>query len=177
MMKFDSLDKLCLHEIADLMSAEKQILKALPGIIKAVTSPELQEALQNHLKETEKQVDRLKETATLLGNSALRAKHCKGMEGLLEEGSEFIKEAEGDANIIDAGIVANCRRVEHYEIAAYNSLCSFLEVLGEEKAVKLMRQTHEEEKAADEKLIEIAEGFINLSTEPVSGGALKGILK
>ncbi len=137
MTKFETLDKLCLHEIADLMSAEKQILKALPGVIKRVTSPELEEALQDHLKQIETHLDRLEKAADTLGNDSLRAHHCKGMEGLLMENSEFVDEAEGDESVIDAGIIAGLRRVEHYEIAAYETLCGFLSQLGEDKAAAL----------------------------------------
>ncbi len=163
MTMFETLDQLCLHEIADLMSAEKQILKALPGVIKKVSSPELKEALQDHLKQIETHVDRLKKVATLLGNESLRAQHCRGMEGLLAEGSEFAAEAEGDENVVDAGIIAGLRRVEHYEIAAYETLCVFLRQLGEDKAVTLLEETLDEENAADAKLSDIAEGS---NTEP-----------
>lgn len=163
MTTFETLDQLCLHEIADLMSAEKQILKALPGVIKKVNSSELKEALQEHLKQIETHVDRLKKVAALLGNESLRAQHCKGMEGLLEEGGEFANEAEGEEDVVDAGIIAGLRRVEHYEIAAYETLCVFLRQLGENKAVTLMEETLSEENAADSKLTEIAEGS---NTEP-----------
>jgi ferritin-like metal-binding protein YciE len=163
-MTFDSLDKLCAHEMRDILSAEKQITKALPKVIEAVTSSELKEALEKHLEETKLQIDRLEKAAELIGISPLRSQHCKGMEGLLEESKEFL-EGKGDSGVIDAGLIADCQRVEHYEIAAYGSLCTFLKLLGENEAAELMHQSLEEEKQADSTLTDIAEGFVNLSAE------------
>src|SRR5204863_10124496 len=121
---------------------------------------ELASALEDHRAVTEQQVARLETIFRSLGNSA-RAKKCKGMEGVLEEGAELL-DAEDESDVRDAGIIVAAQKVEHYEIAAYGSLRTFAELLGDDEAVNLLDQSLEEEKEADEKLTALAQSSINL---------------
>lgn len=154
-----TLKDLYIEELRDLYSAERQILKALPKVIKATEHDELKEALESHRKQTEGHVTRLEEIFEDLGKSA-KGKTCHGMEGVLSEGAELIEE-EPDAEVLDAGIISACQRVEHYEIAAYGSVRTWAERLGMDKHAALLAQTLDEEKAADEKLTELAAMGIN----------------
>jgi ferritin-like metal-binding protein YciE len=148
-----------LKELADLYDAEKQIVQALPKMAEAASDPGLKEAFESHLEETEAQVGRLESVFELFEQPA-KAKKCKGMQGLLAEGEDLIKEEEGDAALICAA-----QKVEHYEIAAYGSLCAWARVLGMEEAVELLEESLEEEKAADETLTEVAESTSNLEED------------
>jgi ferritin-like metal-binding protein YciE len=158
-MKLNNLEELFVDQIKDLYSAENLLLKALPKLAKAASSKELKEALQNHTEETRNQVARLESIAESCGIS-VRGKKCKAMEGLIEEGKELL-EADGAQEVIDAGIIAACQRVEHYEIAAYGTARAYAELLGHEEAVEMLQETLDEESAADELLNEIAEGSVN----------------
>lgn len=160
-MKIDSLRNLFAHELCDTLSAEKQIIQALPKIIKAATSPDLKNALQAHLEETKEQVTKIDAVFSLIGVSP-RSIHCKGMEGLLEEGNETIKEAVG-ANVIDTAIIAAAQKVEHYEICAYGTLSAWGKILGEDAACAVLEELQEEETKADRKLTEIAESLADES--------------
>jgi len=162
-MKLASLDDLFLHEIRDLHSAEKQLTKALPKMAKAAKSAKLKKAFEDHLKETEAQLERLDRICELLGKSS-RGPACKAMEGLVEEGSELIKE-DADANVKDAALIGAAQRVEHYEIAGYGTARTYAEILGHNEAAKLLQETLDEEKAADEKLNELALSEINARAE------------
>lgn len=155
----NDLHDLFLDQLADAYSAEQQLTKALPKLAKACESDELREALEQHLEETEEHMSRLEEVAESLDES-LKRKTCKAMKGLIEEGEEMVKEQKG-TNAIDAGIIAACQKVEHYEIATYGTLCAWAEQMGHDDALKLLRQTEEEESAADEKLTEVAENIAN----------------
>ena len=158
-MKLDTLDDLFGHLLQDLYSAEKQITRALPKLVKAVEDPELADALESHLEETKGQVDRLEKIFEELDKSPGRKK-CKGMEGLLEEGSELIEE-EPEQVVLDAGLISAAQRVEHYEIAAYGTAVEWARILGYAKAEKLLQETLDEESAANEKLTMLAEEGIN----------------
>jgi ferritin-like metal-binding protein YciE len=158
-MSLDSLEKLFLEELKDVYNAEKQILRALPRMIKAAESPELQQAFSKHLKETEGQVQRLERVFQELGQS-VRGKTCKGMQGLLEEGKE-VMEKDGEGAVIDAALIASAQKVEHYEIAAYGCLRTYAQLLGLSQAEQLLQQTLDEEEATDEKLTELGETGIN----------------
>jgi ferritin-like metal-binding protein YciE len=158
-MKLDTLDDLFGHLLQDLYSAEKQITRALPKLVKAVEDPELADALESHLEETKGQVDRLEKIFEELDKSPGRKK-CKGMEGLLEEGSELIEE-EPEQVVLDAGLISAAQRVEHYEIAAYGTAVEWARILGYAKAEKLLQQTLDEESAANEKLTMLAEEGVN----------------
>lgn len=158
-MKLDTLDDLFGHLLQDLYSAEKQITRALPKLVKAVEDPELADALESHLEETKGQVDRLEKIFEELDKSPGRKK-CKGMEGLLEEGSELIEE-EPEQVVLDAGLISAAQRVEHYEIAAYGTAVEWARILGYAKAEKLLQETLDEESAANEKLTMLAEEGVN----------------
>src|SRR5687768_1795766 len=162
-MKMKTLADLFVHELKDLYSAEKQLLKALPKMIKAASNEELQAGLEKHLGETEDQVSRLEEIFEELEISSRGAK-CPAMEGLIEEGKEIL-EADMDDDVRDAAIICAAQRVEHYEIAGYGCARTFAQQLGHENAAKLLQQTLDEEKAADEKLTEVAMQSVNEEAE------------
>jgi ferritin-like metal-binding protein YciE len=155
----NGLATLLTEELKDLYSAEKQILKALPKIVRATTTDTLRGALEDHLEETEGHVERLEEIFEYLDMKPGRKK-CKGMEGLLEEGEEHFTEQEEGA-LRDAAIIAAAQRVEHYEIAAYGTAVAYARELGIDEAANLLEATLEEERGADERLSEIAESEVN----------------
>jgi len=163
-MELNTLRDLYVHELKDIYSAEKQILKALPKMIQKASEEELKNALEDHRQVTEQQVGRLEEIFSKLDESTTFRQKCKGMEGLLEEGSDLLEE-DAPEQILDAGIIGAAQRVEHYEIAAYGTVIAFARLLGEDRAVRLLEETLNEEKEADEKLTEIAESTINLEAE------------
>jgi ferritin-like metal-binding protein YciE len=154
-MKVESIEDLFLDELKDLYSAEKQITKALPKLVKAASTQELSAAFDSHLQETKGQVERLEEIFQKLGKKGT-GKTCEGMKGVLEEGAEVIQEIE-KGPIRDAGLIAAAQRVEHYEIAGYGSVRAFAQLLGKTDIVELLEETLQEEKAADEKLTKISE--------------------
>ena len=153
------LHELFLNELADLLSAETQLTKALPKLVKASQSEELAEAFRSHLDETENHVERLKEVFNSLDEKPQK-KTCQAMKGLIEEGSEMIQELKG-SSASDAGLIAAGQKVEHYEIASYGSVRAWAEQMGHSEAVRLLDETLEEEKAADGKLTEIAQNSAN----------------
>jgi ferritin-like metal-binding protein YciE len=153
-MKLDSLDNLFLHEIKDLLSAEKQLLKALPKMAEGASNEALKAAFEEHLEQTKEHVNRLEKVFTIVDKSA-RAEHCKGMEGLIEEGSKLLEE-EGTEAIKDAALIGAAQKVEHYEISGYGTARSLAEQLGLDEAVALLEQTLNEEKETDEKLTQLA---------------------
>ena len=155
-MNSESMQEFLVEELKDLYSAEKQITKALPKMIKAATSKELRTAFESHLKETEKQIERLETIFEELEESP-RGKKCKGMEGLIEEGKEVMEEKADEPEILDVGLIAAAQRVEHYEIAGYGCARTYAQLLGLDEAVQLLEETLEEEKATDIKLTQIAE--------------------
>ena len=154
------LEELLVDELKDIYSAENQIVKALPKMAKAASSPELKRAFERHLEETRRQVERLDQIGQTL-DVKMTGKKCKGMEGLLEEGKEMIEE-DLDDNAKDAGLIGAAQRVEHYEIAAYGTARTHAELLGYTKAAKLLQQTLDEEAATDKKLTQLAESIINV---------------
>jgi ferritin-like metal-binding protein YciE len=156
-MNVDSIEKLFVEELKDLYSAETQITKALPKLVKAATSSELRSAFEHHLKETEGHVQRLEQVFEILGESP-KGKTCDGMKGVLSEGTETLHETkEGDVR--DVGMISAAQRVEHYEMAGYGSVRSYAERLGQARIAQLLEATLNEEKAADKKLTEIAQKF------------------
>ena len=154
-MSVESIEDLLLDELKDLYSAEKQITKALPKMVKAASTRELSTAFDSHLQETKGHVERLEQIFRKLGKKGT-GKICEGMKGVLEEGSEVVQEIE-KGPIRDAGLIAAAQRVEHYEIAGYGSVRSFAELLGKQDIAELLEETLEEEKAADQKLTKISE--------------------
>src|SRR5256885_1130858 len=155
-MQSERLQEFLIEELKDLYSAEKQITKALPKMAKKAKSNELKKAFEDHLRETEEQIERLDTIFEQLDESP-RGKKCKGMEGLLEEGQEVMSENAGEPEILDVGMIAAAQKVEHYEMAGYGCARTYAELLGLDEAVELLQKTLDEEKAADAKLTAIAE--------------------
>ena len=159
-MQSSQLMKLFEDELKDIFWAEKALTKAIPKMIKNATSQELIKALTNHLSETENQITRLEQVFESIGKKAV-AKKCEAMEGLIKEAGEIMESCEKGA-MCDAGIISAGQKVEHYEIASYGTLRQFAETLGLTEAAALLEATLEEEKAADEKLSEVATSAINV---------------
>lgn len=159
-MQSSQLMKLFEDELKDIYWAEKALTKAIPKMIKQATAPELVEALTSHLTETETQVTRLEQVFESIGKKA-SAKKCDAMDGLITE-AEGIMESCEEGAMRDAGIISAAQKVEHYEIATYGTLRQFAETLGLNKAAILLEDTLIEEKAADEKLSEVAIYAINV---------------
>jgi ferritin-like metal-binding protein YciE len=154
-MDQDNLRELFIENIQDLYDAEKRLTKALPKIAKAANSDELAEAIRTHLSETQQHVTRLEDVFKLMGAPA-KAKTCKAMRGLLEEGDEVIQEHSHDGVISDLAIIAAAQKVEHYELSGYGTVRTIAERLGQTKVAKLLQQTEDEEAHADETLTQIA---------------------
>jgi ferritin-like metal-binding protein YciE len=153
-MSVETMQELLIDELKDLYSAERQIVRALPKLAKAATSPDLKQALTNHLKETEGQVTRLEQIAEIVSKK-LTGKTCVGMKGVLEEGSEVLEDTD-KGTVRDAAMIAAAQRVEHYEMAGYGSAREFAKMLGLSEVASLLDETLEEEKAADKLLSGIA---------------------
>jgi ferritin-like metal-binding protein YciE len=158
-MKIESMEDLFLEQIEDLYDAEKRLVKALPKMAEAVTSQSLRQALQSHLMETEGHVSRLENVFRILGKSA-KGQTCDAMKGLISKGEDMISDTDA-SSLRDAGVIACANRVEHYEIAAYGSARTFAQTLGLREAATLLEQTLQEEKAADQKLTQLAESMVN----------------
>jgi len=158
-MSMDSLKDLYVEQLQDLFSAESQILKALPDMESKAQNPELKAAFREHHQVTQEQVKRLESIFDDLGASP-KGHHCKGMEGLIKEGQEMIKE-KGDADTLDAGLIAAAQRVEHYEIAGYGTVRTFAKQLGHDKHAEMLQRTLDEEGETDRKLTKLAESNIN----------------
>lgn len=158
-MSNEGLKELYVDELRDLYSAENQLVKALPKMAKAADSDELRQGFEEHLEQTKGQVQRL-ETIFKSLNESPKGKKCMGMEGLVKEGGEVMKEGFEGA-LMDAALIGSAQRVEHYEIAAYGTACEFALILGESEHASLLNETLQEEKETDEKLTELAKG-INL---------------
>jgi ferritin-like metal-binding protein YciE len=171
MATMESLHDVFVHELRDLYSAERQLIKALPKLAKNAGSPELADAFTNHLHETEVHVSRLEEILQTLGVKAGGVK-CKGMEGLLEEGAEVI-EMDGAPGPLDAAMIGAAQRVEHYEIAAYGTALSHAKAQGHTEAARLLEETLKEERNADEILTEIArKGMADVADTSTMGEAI-----
>ena len=154
-MRKDSLRQLYIDELRDLYNAETQLVKALPKMAKASSNAELRQGFEEHLRQTSEQVSRLERIFEMLEEKPT-GKKCLGMDGLVKEGAETMKEDYEDA-VMDAAIIGAAQRVEHYEIAGYGTVRTFAELLGEEEHVSLLEQTLTEEKETDEKLTQLAE--------------------
>ncbi len=158
-MKLESMEDLFLEQIEDLYDAEKRLVRALPKMAEASTSQALRQAIHSHLMETEGHVSRLENIFRTLGKSA-KSQTCDAMKGLISEGEDMIKDTDASP-LRDAGIIACANRVEHYEIAGYGSARTFAQSLGLREAASLLDQTLQEEKAADQKLTQLAESMVN----------------
>jgi ferritin-like metal-binding protein YciE len=164
-MSVETMQELLIDELKDLYSAEKQIVRALPKLAKAASSPELQEALLDHLEETKAQVVRLEQIGEIVGKK-LTGKTCVGMKGVLEEGSEVLEDTDKGL-IRDAALISASQRVEHYEMAGYGSAREFAKLLGLTDVAALLDETLAEEKNADKKLSGIAK---QVNTEAKAAG-------
>lgn len=164
-MSVETMQELLIDELKDLYSAEKQIVRALPKLAKAATSPDLKQALLDHLEETKGQVTRLEQIAEIVGRK-LTGKTCAGMKGVLEEGSEVLEDTD-KGNIRDAALIAASQRVEHYEMAGYGSAREFAKLLGQSDIAKLLDETLAEEKNADKKLSQISKQ-VNADAKQIS---------
>jgi ferritin-like metal-binding protein YciE len=162
-MELETLKDLYIDELKDLYSAETQLVKALPKMAKAASHPELKRAFETHLRQTERQVERLERIFNELDASP-RGKKCVGMEGLIKEGQELIKE-KPDPDVLDAGLISKAQHVEHYEIAGYGTVRTYAEQLGMERQAQLLQQTLDEEAEADKLLSQIAERSVNIEAE------------
>ncbi len=160
-MELNTLKDLYISELKDLYSAEKQIIRALPKMVKAATNPELADGFKLHLEETKEQAARL-EQLLKSHDQTTRGPKCKGMEGVLEEGAEMIEE-EADDEVRDAGLIGAAQRVEHYEMAGYGTARTFAKLLGDAKGVELLQKTLDEETATDKKLTKLATSVINVA--------------
>ncbi len=154
-MAANSLRELYVEQLQDLFDAEQQIIKALPKMIEAAQSEDLREALTEHLEVTRKQADRVENICQDLGEE-VKGEKCKGMEGVLKEGSDLVKDVDNE-EVRDAAIIAAAQRVEHYEIAGYGTARTYATLLGFDDAASALEETLEEEKEADEKLSSLAE--------------------
>jgi len=161
--KLANLEDLYEDLLKDLYSAEKQLVKALPKMAKNADSPDLQRAFQDHLGQTEKHVERIERIFSDLGGSP-RGKKCVGMEGLIEEGGELLKE-DVEPDVLDAGLIAAAQKVEHYEIAGYGTARAWANKLGYSDAANLLQDTLDEESMANEKLTQLAESHINVEAQ------------
>jgi ferritin-like metal-binding protein YciE len=168
-VKPETLHDLYVDELKDLFSAENQILKALPTMIKKATSRELRKAFQAHEQQTRGHVRRIERIMRDLDESP-KGKKCVGMEGLLKEGKELIAE-KPEPEVLDAGLIAAAQHVEHYEMAGYGCVRTYARVLGHEAHVRLLQETLDEERDTDELLTALAESSINIAAaEPDDRG-------
>jgi len=166
-MKLESLENLFVHELKDLLSAEKQLVKALPKMAKGAASETLRAAIEEHLEQTKGQVERLEKVFAMV-DKAPRAEHCKAMEGLIHEGDDLLAE-DGEASVKDAALIGAAQKVEHYEISGYGTARTLAELLGLNQAAELLQQTLDEEKETDQKLTELAMSEVNPQAQAAGG--------
>jgi len=157
MPKINTLHDVYVEQLKDLYSAETQLIKALPKMAKAATSPDLAQGFEDHLEQTKGHANRLEQIFEKLEEEPT-GKKCKAMEGLIKEGAEAIEENASPA-AKDALLIAAAQRVEHYEMAGYGSVKTYANLLGEDEAAALLEQTLQEEVETDEKLTEAAESI------------------
>ena len=161
--KLKNLDDLLEHQLKDLYSAETQIIKALPKMVEKATDQKLKDAFNLHLQQTEEQKVRLEKACEKLGITPT-GETCKAIKGIIEEASDFMKEDAEDA-VMDAGLIAEAQRVEHYEISGYGTAHRYAVQLGHNEVAELLAKTLEEEKDTDEKLNDLAIEKINVKAE------------
>jgi ferritin-like metal-binding protein YciE len=159
-LELNSMEDLLFNQLEDLYDAENRIVKALPDMVEGAATPALKQAFNMHLNQTRQHVERLDQIFQQLGRSP-ESETCEAMKGLLQEGKEML-DANGDPEVKDAALIAAAQRVEHYEMAGYGTARTFAQRLGWDEAARLLQSTLEEEKAADEKLTEIAESQVNV---------------
>src|SRR6185369_595023 len=157
-----------LDELRDAYDAEKQLIKALPKMAKAAESDTLRTAFETHLEETQGHAERLEQVFASL-DEKVRGKHCDGIAGIIEEGKAIMEE-DFEGTTLDACLIAAAQRAEHYEMAAYGTLVAWAKAMGHQEAAGLLEEILEEEKAADEKLTQIAEAGINQEAAQAAHG-------
>ncbi len=179
-MELESLRDLYVHELKDLYSAEKQMIRNMPKMVKAATNRQLASAFQQHLEQTKRQAERLEQVLQDNGEST-RGPKCQGMEGVLREGDEMVSE-DAEDEVRDAGLIAAAQRAEHYEIAGYGCARTYAELLGDKKGARILDGILREEAAADEKLTKLARSVINvkakkapMASKKKSAGKSRGI--
>lgn len=158
-MKLDSFETLALHGLQAIYSAEQQAVDALPQLIEAASTPELKEAFELHLRQTQEQLERVEQILQKM-DAAADAEPCLAMQGLVADAQKIIQDG-GDPEVLDAALIAAQQKVEHFEIAAYGTAVSLAQTLGDAEAVTLLEKTLREEKQTDEKLTVLAEGLVN----------------
>ncbi len=156
----ESLAKLYVEQLRDLYNAEEQIIQALPKMVEKASHPELRKGFEMHLRQTQEQARRLEVIFDQLGEKGAGHK-CKGMEGLIAEGEEAMKEFT-DSDVLDAALIAAAQRVEHYEIAGYGCARTYAQMLGLGDQADVLNRTLQEEGDTDHKLTELAESVINI---------------
>jgi ferritin-like metal-binding protein YciE len=178
-MTLQTFQDLYVEQLRDLYSAETQLLEALPKMIEQASDAELRSGFQQHLEETRNQQERLVTILRSLDKDP-DGHTCAAMKGLIKEANEFISDTHGVLSedtpraVRDAGLIAAAQRVEHYEIAAYGTVCEYAKALGRSQDLALLKQSIAEEKATDEKLTRIAEGWINqaaVQAQPTESGS------
>jgi ferritin-like metal-binding protein YciE len=152
-----SIPDLFIHELSDTYSAEKQMTRSLPKMARAASDPQLRQAFEQHLEETQAQVERIDRVVEQLEVKLKRVK-CQAMEGLVEEGKDLI-ELIDKGPVLDAALIGAAQKVEHYEIASYTTLCLLAEKLGYTEAVTLLKESLAEEEATDQKLSTLAQAM------------------
>ena len=162
-MKLETLKDLYIHELKDLYSAENQIIKALPKMVKAATNKQLAAVFAEHLKQTKEHATRLEKILTSHDEST-RGPKCEGMEGLLKEGDEMIEE-DAEDEVRDAGLIAAAQRVEHYEMAGYGCARTYAELVEDRQGAQLLHTTLTEESDTDKKLTKLAKSVINVAAK------------
>ena len=169
-LEFNNFQDLFVAQIEDLYDAENRLTKALPKMADAASSSRVKQAFQDHLLETQGHVSRLEQIFREM-NIEPKRETCEAMKGLIAEGETMIK-AKGDSEIKDAALIAAAQKVEHYEISGYGTAREFARRLGLTQASSLLQQTLQEEKAADEKLTDIAESSVNAQAAGAAAGAM-----
>lgn len=159
-MQANSLEELSIHSLQDIYDAEQQALKALPQLMEAASSSQLKSAFQMHMDQTQQQVQRLEQIFTMMGQSP-KGKPCEAMKGLIKEAQEIIS-MKGDPAVKDAALIAAAQKQEHYEIASYGTAVTWAQMLGQNQAADLLKQTLNEEEQTDKKLTQLAESAINI---------------
>jgi ferritin-like metal-binding protein YciE len=162
-MRLETLRDLYIQELKDLYSAEKQIIKALPKMAKAAANRQLAAGFEEHLKQTKEHARRLEKILTSHDEST-RGPKCEGMEGVLKEGDEVIKE-DAEEEVRDAGLIAAAQRVEHYEMAGYGCARTYAELLEDPDGAQLLQTTLKEESDTDKKLTKLANSVINIAAQ------------
>ena len=166
-----TLHDMFVDEMRDIYYAEQLLTKALPKMIKAADSPDLRQALEKHLGETENQIERLEQAFSIV-NERAKAKKCDGMIGILDEGNRALREHE-EGPVLDAAIIGAAQRVEHYEAAVYGTLVAWAQTMGHNEVARLFQETLEEEKNADKTLSNLAEGGINQAANAGQDGSME----